>query len=356
MNDSNESKQKSYRPRGSLFFPIVLVALGIVFLLQNTHVISGDAWDTLWKLWPVILIIIGLDNLLQREGVAGPVFFCGLGVVLLLSNFGLLAWDVWGLLLRLWPVLLIAWGLDLVVGRRSAFGALVALILVIAILLGALFFVGGGASTVVQQVSWTPEDAISRLTVNLEPAVVNLRLQATTDQAALIQGKLSEQTSDGAAIQKETTISGETGIFHLSSTGAYVYYPSRQNSPEWDLTILNEYPVDLRVEMAVGQMDLDLRQLELQNLKINLAVGQTVIYLPAQTFSGQISGAVGQTILYVPQGATVRLAADTGLTSVVVAAGFRSNNDVYTLTGNSDAPVIDLNISQSLGSLIVRLY
>jgi len=40
---------------------------------------------------------------------------------------------------RLWPVLLIAIGLDILFGRRSAIGSLIALVLVIAVIAGAVW-------------------------------------------------------------------------------------------------------------------------------------------------------------------------------------------------------------------------
>ena len=41
---------------GSIFWGIVLLALGVVFLLANFEVIS---YDTIWDFWPVAIIVIG---------------------------------------------------------------------------------------------------------------------------------------------------------------------------------------------------------------------------------------------------------------------------------------------------------
>ena len=42
----------------------------------------------------------------RRGGLVGPAILVALGVVFLLNNLGYLGWGVWGTLLRLWPVLL----------------------------------------------------------------------------------------------------------------------------------------------------------------------------------------------------------------------------------------------------------
>ncbi len=56
------------RKRDSLVWGIVLIALGGVFLLDR---LGLDAWDAVWKFWPVILIVWGaskvLDGLKERN-------------------------------------------------------------------------------------------------------------------------------------------------------------------------------------------------------------------------------------------------------------------------------------------------
>jgi len=43
-----------------LVWGLILVGLGLVFILENFHV---DAWDYVWRFWPVILIVWGADKL-----------------------------------------------------------------------------------------------------------------------------------------------------------------------------------------------------------------------------------------------------------------------------------------------------
>ena len=74
---------------------------------------------------------------LRRGSLVGPLILIGLGVVFLLNNLGALDWNVWEVIFSLWPVLLIAAGLDVLFGRRSGWGALVSLMLIVALLAGA---------------------------------------------------------------------------------------------------------------------------------------------------------------------------------------------------------------------------
>ena len=75
----------------------------------------------------------------RRGSLVGPMILIALGVVFLLNNLGILPWSIWEVILRLWPILLIGIGLDLLLGRRSVLGSLLALILTFLILAGALW-------------------------------------------------------------------------------------------------------------------------------------------------------------------------------------------------------------------------
>jgi len=40
-----------------MIFGLILVALGIIFLLQNLNIITGRAWEIIW---PIIVTLIGV--------------------------------------------------------------------------------------------------------------------------------------------------------------------------------------------------------------------------------------------------------------------------------------------------------
>src|ERR1700687_5900372 len=56
----------------NLFWPAVLILIGIVALLVNSGVVSADRVYRLADLWPLILIVIGLEVIARRafHGVA----------------------------------------------------------------------------------------------------------------------------------------------------------------------------------------------------------------------------------------------------------------------------------------------
>jgi len=55
------------RRRGGVVGPLVLIFIGFVFLLQNTGYLPANAWQNMWRLWPVILVLAGLELLLAHR-------------------------------------------------------------------------------------------------------------------------------------------------------------------------------------------------------------------------------------------------------------------------------------------------
>src|SRR5437660_12766177 len=54
-----------YRGRG-LLFPLLLIGIGVIVLLVNTGVLSQDALQRLGDLWPLLLVILGLQLILNH--------------------------------------------------------------------------------------------------------------------------------------------------------------------------------------------------------------------------------------------------------------------------------------------------
>ena len=79
-----------------------------------------------------------LDRPLRPRRILGPLVLIGIGVLFLLGNLGLPAWRFWETLLYLWPVLLIAAGLELLVGRRAPWAGWLIALIAVGVLLGGM--------------------------------------------------------------------------------------------------------------------------------------------------------------------------------------------------------------------------
>ena len=191
--DSSLRSDRPYRRR-SIFWPLFLVVAGILFLANNLGVMSGEGWNLVLRLWPVLFIVGGLDSLYRGDGIAGPILWIGVGTLFLLGNFGYLAISSWQVLLNYWPVLLIAVGIDILFGRRTAgWSQILAFVLALGLLGGigwlASHPVSFGAALNSERISQSLQSATSaRAEISMNAG--KLYLSGGADAAQLIQGSV----------------------------------------------------------------------------------------------------------------------------------------------------------------------
>jgi hypothetical protein len=75
----------------SFFWPAVLILIGVVALLVNAGLVSTDRLSLLEDLWPLILIVIGLE-LLARRGLQGSAGDVAAVLIVLLAAGGAIAY------------------------------------------------------------------------------------------------------------------------------------------------------------------------------------------------------------------------------------------------------------------------
>jgi hypothetical protein len=50
-----------------MFAAAVLIAVGVIGLLANFDLLPRDIFNQIWKLWPIIPLAIGVDILMRRR-------------------------------------------------------------------------------------------------------------------------------------------------------------------------------------------------------------------------------------------------------------------------------------------------
>lgn len=97
------------------FSGVLLVVFGCLFLADQLGAIHFGAVFHTW--WPAILVLGGLLSLIEQPAsIFGPLIMLTVGAALLLRNLGVLKLEsVW----KLWPVILIALGLNSLFGNKG---------------------------------------------------------------------------------------------------------------------------------------------------------------------------------------------------------------------------------------------
>jgi len=295
----------------------------------------------------------------RRVSLLGPVLLIGVGVVLLLNTLGILEWSVWWNILRLWPVLLIAAGLELLLGRRSAWGSVLAAILVLAVLGGALWLavegdLGGGGFEAVSV--GHPLGEATEAEVSIDPGVGVLRVEALAESASLVQGTVhlwrSEELVDDLATENGTA----TLSLRTEGTISGVNFGGWNDNRVWELGLTPGARLQLQAHMGAGVVELDLTGLDLSELDVEMGLGRAEIRLPAEgRYQATIEGAIGQTVIIIPEGLAVRVQIDAGLAGRKILGSLEQEGDVYTSPGYDKAEnQAVIAVSQAIGMLEVR--
>jgi hypothetical protein len=345
--------------RKSLGWPLILITIGVIFLLNNTGILSGDAWDLIVRFWPLILIIGGLDSIYRGDGLAGGLLFVTVGSIILLNNLGYLAWDVWGMIFRFWPVLIIVIGTDIILGRylRSTWAAVVGLVLVVVIVGGLLWFAGTNpipARAVAMESVQLPLENINRADVTLSPATGKITVQGTSDTTALIIGNFRKTKTD--KVEEISSVENNSAAYTLRSQGGF-YNPvlTNDNLSTWEVELTQAIPISLDFSLGVGAADLILTKVQLEHLKVRMAIGQTTVLLPEGKYEADIDGAIGEIVLKVPADLPVRIIATHGMSGFEVRGDLIKNGNVLTTRSYAGATErVEVRVNQAMGNLVVQ--
>lgn len=348
-------EENQHRFRRSVFIPIILIVAGVVLLMYNFGLVPGDPWEIIFRLWPVILIALGLDSILRGEGLVGSIFVIGIGAALLSSTLGFLDITVWELVLALWPLLLIAIGLDIALGRRSRVCSLVAVFIFLLVLIGSIWLLFSPIhETQVGDDIYQPLEGASQAHFTIEPNVGTLVINSHDDVDVLIEGEV--RLARREKLSSDFNVVDGIATFTLRSKGfGFYYFPSEKQPWTWNLALNPDIPLDLEVSLGFGTLRIDLSGLKINQLDVNVAVGETRLILPDEgIFQARVENAIGSTTIILPSSMAMRLLIDTGLGTVRVPGDFQRQEDEYTSPGyNSAENRIDLVVQQSIG--IVRV-
>lgn len=353
------SEIKPVRERRSIFWPLMLIVVGVVLLLNTLGALSGDAWAILLRLWPLIFLIGGIDHILRGEGWVWGVFSIGLGTVFLLSNFGYLPGNALNMLLRLWPLILIAIGLDIILRGSSRWVTLVAVLLTLGVVGGVFWLaassqgvIGGQALPIAQ-----PLQGAERAIVRLSNPAGGLLVQSSAAPQMLAEGQViltRQQTLDD-----RYAVQDGLGSYSLGSSGVvYLPWAGSFQSPNWQIRLNGRIPITLETNTGAGDQVLDLRGLDLERLSASVAVGQLTVTLSADdSFEGVISNPIGNLTIEVPRGTLVEIQADTAITVRNISpADFQAEgNYLYSHGANAQNARIRLKVEQPIGVFNLRL-
>lgn len=291
---------------GAVEFPLFLVAIGIVLLLQTLGVLSWDLWATLWKFWPVVLVLVGLSLVLR----SAPRWMMPVFTVALLGG---------------------AIGIAIAIHGPMA---------------GGKTYSGTFSEPLgdTQKARIEMDFSAGRLLVGALPATSDMLIEVE------FQGASHEVRKTVRRIGSETTVA-------LSREWGTVAWP-RPPGEEWKVRIARGVPLDLNLNSGASEAVLDLTDLDVDRSKLDAGAADIKVTFPVA--SGQTEATVkagaAKLELIVPESVAASITLKSGLSSVDVdESRFPKDGDRYQSADYDTAPNrLTLNVETGVATVRVR--
>lgn len=344
-----QDTKPKHRYQRSYFGPILLITVGVLFLGNNLGIIPDVGWGLVWRFWPVLLIIGGLDDLIRRQGVAWPILLVGAGAFLLFNNFGSQSWISWTQIFQLWPILLIAVGIDIMFKGQSGWIAAAGVVMAIALIGGAAWFISSGVEVSAEyyEIKETFTDDVSASDIDVSLGLGELIFSDLDTPRVLVAGTITPDEKE-----EQISVFGDVISYQLENNQPK-FYP---HTARWELGLTDQLDLDLSVNNGVGEMFLALENLDLVTLNVNQGVGRLIIRMPESSDAEiLVKQAIGTILIQIPLDTRVVVDAQNGLSKVSFPPKFELENGYYSSPGatknNADLLII---VEQAIGLVTFR--
>lgn len=360
------------RPSGAKI-GIALIIVGVVLLLAQF--VPGVSW---WQLWPLIIVAAGVIHAVTpgRDGWSIARLFDGfvtiaVGFVFFAIVTGVVSWRVWGVVLSLWPVLLISIGVDLL-GKALGASWVRALgsLLVIAALgyAVAVTLAGFGAGWTFLPASDADTVEISESAMGVETASLRIEAGVATleveDGDELIEGTAS---SPFGTPELEVARSGTDADLELrlgSDNGA-VWWPADAGA-DLDVALSRDVLWDIRMQTGVASVDANLSDVKVSELVLVPGVTDVSVRMgdaPEEVEEArlEVRSGVSSVRIELPRDAEVRIESDSGLTGQDIDERYQRTDGGWESDGYDDArsagrPTWLVILKSGVGSVDVESY
>jgi hypothetical protein len=226
--------------RRGLFWPLLLITIGLVFLLVNFGLIPGVTALSLLNLWPLLLILAGVDIAIGRRW---PLAALGIDVAVIALGLALLATQPTPIIVPYWTV-----------GRS-----------------------GGGE----RDVSVARQGATS-LTLDISGGAGRFRVSGGSNA-------LVEAHSDNGDLRLRRASydrGGQHADVRIDQNASRIFGGA---TPDVDARIASDVPTELSVNGGAGEFIIDLRDVTITGAELNIGAASLALTLPGPTAAVSIN-------------------------------------------------------------------
>ncbi len=358
------------RADGTVKLAIALIAVGVAFLFMR--LVPSVSW---WNTWPLLIVILGVIQALTpgRQGWSLPRAFDGLVVIalggaLLAMTTGMVREDAWITVIGLWPVLLVAAGLDLLGKALNSswlrVAGSLAIIVALAYSVTTTFrdiddvYLGQSGQVSVSE----PVDTIEEARFTLDSGVAAVRVRSGSDLVEILGASSLAEPSievrrDGRVADVSARIGGPgfTESWRDGCVGRY------------EVALSDKVVWDVRMNTGVASLTADFSGIPIRELDLRPGLALCDIRLgdvPAgqREARAEVRSGISSVTLRIPKGAAARLEIESGISDSKVRGGFKSRGSgvwetsSYQRARDRGHPVWVIRVRAGICSITIDTY
>lgn len=325
---------------------------------------------------------LGARRKRRGGGFLGAVVLITIGTIFLLNNFGLLPWDIWADLWRLWPLILILVGLQIVFGGSRVANLLVALLSLlffVYILVNAISTSNPDFKAQVQErAPWFPSN---RMMTNPESKqeqttikegdyqnVTSRRVRADVGTGKLTLGDSEARdyfdltasyfTNFGKPRVKHSQINGVLDI-NFDTEGGFAFFWGGRGSTTYDISLGQPgLASDLDLHVGTGSATANLDQLKVGALAVDVGTGQATVTFNKTTLpTGSVNLEVGTGSIKVslPKDIALKVKHDIGTGRLKIGESTISGDGTYVSDGyDAASSKLELTVDVGTGAITIE--
>ncbi|MBU2009482.1 MAG: cell wall-active antibiotics response protein [Chloroflexi bacterium] len=293
----------------------------------------------------------------EHRGDRGPfplwgLILVALGVIFLLQNLGVLGWGVWGTLWRFWPVVLLLIGLNIILRGQSPWLMLGITVVVLIGVIAAAALVERSRPPAVAASFSQPLQGITGASAEISFGAGELLIASLPPgSASLVEGMSYPE------VEQDFRLQGSKGVLNLSVPGRG-FWTFGERGLQLAASFNPAVPLELVVKTGASDAQLDLTNLQVRRLEVDVGASRLSLLLPAKagTTEAEVKAGAAQVSISIPQGVAARIKSETGLGSFNVdTSRFPKVGDIYESPGYATAPNrVDLTVKSGVASIDIR--
>jgi hypothetical protein len=182
-------------------------------------------------------------------------------------------------------------------------------------------------------------------------------LNVTGGADQLMEAEFSYNVSDWKP-KVSYDVSGKKGELIVKQGSANGGNLSGGARNEWNISLNDELPTDLVVQLGAGESNLDLDSLTLSGVDLQMGAGKITVDLTgdyAQDFDASIQGGVGEATVLLPSEVGVKAKAEGGL-GKINAKGLKRVGDSYVNDAYGESDVnLSVDVQGGVGEINLKV-